>query len=104
MNQDIQEQIDFYNQRWSEFKYANAHRLTRCIAILDAIRLTKLQQPSILDLGCGAGWLSAILGMFGPTVGVDLSESAIQSAQVRFPHVQFIQADILEWQVQEEAF
>jgi 2-polyprenyl-3-methyl-5-hydroxy-6-metoxy-1,4-benzoquinol methylase len=104
MSQDVRGQIDFYNQHWREFQYANAYKLTRSVAILDAVRLTKLNEPSILDLGCGAGWLSAMLGMFGPTVGVDLSEDAIQSAQIRFPHVQYIQANILEWQVPKEAF
>lgn len=104
MNQNIQNQIDFYNHHWREFQHANAYKLTRSVAILDAVCLTKLKEPSILDLGCGAGWLSAILGMFGPTVGVDLSDDAIRSAQIRFPHVKYIQANILEWQVPKEAF
>lgn len=104
MNKGLNGQIDFYNHRWIEFAYANANKLTRCPAILDAIRLTKLNVPCILDLGCGTGWLSAIIGLFGPTIGVGLSDVAIKFAKVRFPHMQYRQANIFEWQVPKEAF
>lgn len=101
---ELRGQIDFYNQRWDEFSFANSFRMTRCAAILDAIRMAGLDEPRILDLGCGAGWLSAILGMFGPTVGIDLSESAIAAAQVRYPHVQYIQGNVFEWDCPKETF
>ena len=34
---------------------------------------------TILDLGCGAGWLTNILNMFGPALGVDLAEVTVQT-------------------------
>lgn len=104
MSGNVQEQLEFYNQRWHEFKYANLYKLTRCASILDAVSKTGLHEPRILDFGCGAGWLTAILGMFGPTVGVDLSDTAIQFAQSRYAHVQYFQADIFNWDYPSEAF
>ena len=104
MNPAIREQIDFYNEHWRGFSFANPYKMKRCAAILDTVFVTHVAEPRILDLGCGAGWLSAILGLFGPTVGVDLSESAIQSAQERYPHVQFLQADLFDWEFLPDAF
>lgn len=104
MRQDLHSQVDFYNHLWQDFKYANIYKLTRCTAILDAIRSTQLDEPRILDLGCGAGWLSAVLGVFGPTVGIDLSENAILSARSRYLHVQFVASNIFEWEFPRSAF
>jgi SAM-dependent methyltransferase len=101
---DIQSQHEFYNQRWSEFNFANRTKLVRCVAILEHFANLKLHEPRIIDLGCGAGWLSGILGNFGPTVGVELSSVAVEKAARKYPYVQFIQADILEWQCPEGEF
>lgn len=104
MNNNVWEQIEFYNQHWQEFKYANSYKLTRCAAILEAVSKTGLREPRMLDFGCGAGWLTAILGMFGPTIGVDLSESAIRSAQSKYNHVQYLQANIFNWDYPRKSF
>lgn len=93
----IDGQRAFYDERWQSFQFANHGKLARCIAILEAISFTGIHEPRIIDLGCGAGWLTGIAGHFGPTVGVDLSGLAIAQASVRYPYVQFIQEDIVHW-------
>jgi 2-polyprenyl-3-methyl-5-hydroxy-6-metoxy-1,4-benzoquinol methylase len=97
-------QAAFYDQRWSDFAYANRLKLERCRSILSALASTKLFEPRIVDLGCGAGWLAGVVGNFGPTTGVDLSHQAVAEAAVRYPYVQFIQADILNWKYPKNSF
>jgi 2-polyprenyl-3-methyl-5-hydroxy-6-metoxy-1,4-benzoquinol methylase len=94
----------YYNERWLNRNYINAFKLARCRAILDALAALELAEPRIVDLGCGTGWLSCMLGLIGPTSGVDLSDTAIDKAKKRYPHVEFIQADILNWRHPQEAF
>ena len=100
----IKEQKEFYNKRWEKLQFINRLKLSRCIAILEAIAATRLIKPKIIDLGCGAGWLAAIVGLFGPTVGVDLSESAIKEASKKYSYVQFIAENILEWDYPQANF
>jgi len=101
---DLEKQVAFYDQRWSGFAYANRRKMARCVSILNALQSTRLLEPRIIDLGCGAGWLAGIVGNFGPTTGVDLSHQAVAEAAVRYPYVQFIQADILSWKYPENSF
>ena len=99
----LEEQRHYYTSRWQTFSHANLIELSRAAAILSAIDTLALEEsPSICDLGCGAGWLTSILGMFGPTLGVDLADVSVP--QQRYPHCQFISADILCWDGPEEAF
>lgn len=93
----IEKQEGFYNQRWLQFSHANRRKLRRAAAILEALHETELTEPRILDFGCGAGWLANILGMFGPTTGVELSSAAIAEASARYRHVQFFQGNVFEW-------
>ena len=94
----IEQQKRFYNERWTNKKrILNRLKLLRTIAILDAIARTNIREPAIVDLGCGDGWLPSILGHFGPTHGVDLSDAAVVEAAERYPWVSFEYADILNW-------
>jgi 2-polyprenyl-3-methyl-5-hydroxy-6-metoxy-1,4-benzoquinol methylase len=104
VNPHISEQRSFYDQRWSGFTYINRPKLLRSIAILDAIASTKIIEPKILELGCGTGWFTGVLGNLGPSVGVDLSEVAIGGARERYPHVKFLPIDISEWEYPKSAF
>jgi SAM-dependent methyltransferase len=104
MKPDIQTQKNYYDAMWNNIDYNNSLRLKRCIAILEGISKTKLKKPRILDLGSGNGWLSCIVGLFGPTLGVDLSENAIQISRMRFPHVDYLSADILNWDYKGDKF
>jgi 2-polyprenyl-3-methyl-5-hydroxy-6-metoxy-1,4-benzoquinol methylase len=87
----------YYNERWQHADFINSLKLERCIAILESIRALSLFQPRIIDLGCGTGWFTSILAQIGPTVGVDLSDVAIEAARQKYPHVKFIQADLRNW-------
>jgi SAM-dependent methyltransferase len=97
MSESIEEQRNFYNERWAEGNYINRLKLERCIAILESLKSLPVTRPEIIDLGCGAGWLTSILAHVGPTVGVDLSDLAIEAARAKYPAVKFIQADLTHW-------
>lgn len=45
----------------------------------------------LADFGCGRGWLSNALSVFGKVTGFDLSQKAIENASASFPACQFQQ-------------
>lgn len=97
MQSPIEDQRNFYNQRWANGAYINRLKLERCIAILESLKSLPVSRPAMIDLGCGAGWLTSILAHWGPTVGVDLSDQAIDAARMQYPALEFIQADLTHW-------
>jgi 2-polyprenyl-3-methyl-5-hydroxy-6-metoxy-1,4-benzoquinol methylase len=92
---DITAQKVFYSDWWSSAGFANSMQASRCASIIGELASLELDRPRILDMGCGTGWLTSILSEFGEVVGVDLAPEA---ARKRYPHIQFIAADITKWQ------
>jgi SAM-dependent methyltransferase len=100
----IREQESFYDERWRSFTFADGLKLERSAAILKALGETGIPAPRVIELGCGAGWLTAILGLFGPTEGVELSPLAVAEASKRFGHVRFQQVDLGRWEAPRGRF
>lgn len=101
----LEDQESYYDRRWSGFEYANSLKLVRAAAILTELgRLRHRSPPRIIDLGCGAGWLTAMLSQFGPAEGVELSGEAVGAARLRWPHLTFNQADLASWEPSGERF
>lgn len=98
---DLSTQVEYYNTLWSNERYANLLQLERCNAILEEFRSLKFLNPTTCDLGCGTGWLTGILAAFGPAVGVELSNVAVEQASKRYPNARFVCSDILQWQPEE---
>jgi SAM-dependent methyltransferase len=48
---------------------------------------------NILEVGCGAGWLSPILMPFGTVIATDLSDEVLDRARARWPEVAFVAGD-----------
>jgi 2-polyprenyl-3-methyl-5-hydroxy-6-metoxy-1,4-benzoquinol methylase len=94
---DLAKQQEYYNQRWGQEGFANGLQAARCAAILSRLHRAGIKEPRILDMGCGTGWLAAIMGQFGPTTAIDLSEFATTTAAKKFPWVRFIQGDVFQW-------
>ena len=61
---------------------------------------------SVLDLGCGNGWFSAVLGRCGFDVtGADASEQRLQLARARHPDLSFVRHDVMDpWDGQQRRF
>ncbi|HZN41813.1 MAG TPA: class I SAM-dependent methyltransferase [Planctomycetota bacterium] len=59
--------------------------------------MASLCRGRVLELGCGAGHLSAEIARRGLRVlGVDLSARKIERARARYPGIEFLERDILE--------
>jgi len=94
----IEKQREFWAghwQQWKERKVINNWSALRAERILAWLHSLGLNNPRILDLGCGIGWFSELLTSFGQVSGVDLSEDAISQARARCPQVRFFVANIL---------
>src|SRR2546421_4819640 len=85
-----------WNATWRDPEHLNEWSVRRGETILQLLHSLNLDDPKILDLGCGTGWLSDMLANFGPTTGVDLAESVIATARSRAPHVAFLAGDIFQ--------
>lgn len=100
----LDEQQQYWDERWDRQKMPNAYQLTRSEKVLEYIRSLPLDQPKILDLGCGTGWFTEQLSHLGDTIGTDLSEVAIDVARSRFPHVNYIAGNLYELSFPQESF
>lgn len=59
--------------------------------------LGDLQGRNVLDLGCGHGWFSHIMGQAGAHVlGIDGAERLIAHARMHYPGIEFVQADLAQ--------
>ncbi len=101
---DLQQQREYYNERWANEKYASKGGMRRASAIIDLLAQTGLKHPRILDYGCGRGWLSSILSTFGPTSAFDLSDAAIERAKQRWPWIDFRAGNALDAQFEPQSF
>ena len=98
MRESKEDQARYYDELFSKFEYANSLQLMRAASILDALAKTGLTEPRILDFGCGSGWLTNLLAMFGPTIGVELSPQSVEAATKRFPAAKFEASDVFKWE------
>ncbi|MDO4621985.1 MAG: class I SAM-dependent methyltransferase [Eubacteriales bacterium] len=63
--------------------------------LLQWLRKEQIQVQSAVDLGCGTGMLCHVLAEAGiQTLGVDLAEEMIRTAEINWPELDFVQADI----------
>lgn len=85
-----------YKYKKGKWDYMGKENL-RYQAIVNQIRETKLNQPKILDLGCGYGALNDYLSAddYSRFLGVDFSSNAIQRANnANYPNATFQVEDI----------
>ncbi|MHB8534195.1 MAG: class I SAM-dependent methyltransferase [Sulfuricaulis sp.] len=95
----ISEQQKFWetwNAKMRDPEHLNDWCTKRADVIFRFFRSLRLENPEILDFGCGTGWLSEMLAKFGRVTGVDLAESAIATAKSRCPEGRFIAGDLFK--------
>jgi 2-polyprenyl-3-methyl-5-hydroxy-6-metoxy-1,4-benzoquinol methylase len=85
-------------------EYPHERALRRGDKILAYLRSLRLERPAILDMGCGMGWFANQLAQFGPTMGIDLSDDAIEQARAKFPQVAFQAGNVLEMELPDQHF
>ena len=108
----IRDQQQYWNQWNSAFREGrdydsrtlDAESQRRGEAVLERLRSLELASPSILEVGCGAGWLSGQLARLGSVTGVDLADEVIARARSRFPTVSFYAGDVMTLPLPAHAF
>lgn len=89
-------QKKYYDSFWSKNISIGLHAKCRKeFIIANLARITTSNNPKIIDLGCGQGWLTAELAKHGNAVGVDLSYEGINVAKRNYPQCHFKQMDIM---------
>ena len=82
----VQSSIDFSGLPHSFFTAAKADALRDLIAT----RLGGMQNPHMLDVGCGIGEFHPFVrGMFGRLCGVDVSQASVAQARHKNPGVEY---------------
>jgi len=85
------EDLFIKNKRWSS-EYPNDEERIRWQHVkmhIDKYISTSASKISILDLGCGRGWMVKLLESYGDTVGFDPVYNVVKHAQKIFPKSQF---------------
>lgn len=98
---DVDQHRHYYQERWASFEHPNALDLQRVAKVLEYLAHAPARHD-ICDLGCGAGWSTAVLGHFGRAVGIELSD--VQRQREHYSHCEFISADILNWDYPPTSF
>lgn len=88
--------IDYYNdsaEKWAEEWYTNESVLPYLKHLMKLLP----QNPTVVDLCCGAGYESMRLKNLGANViGLDLSEKSIEIAKQKNPQISFYVQDMLQ--------
>lgn len=76
---------NIFEQEEHHFFYRSTHSIVETLfrCFLHTLDLTETRRISILDAGCGTGYLSLKLAPFGHVTAVDISEEAIAFAKKR---------------------
>lgn len=98
-----QQQVDYWKY-WQRTRSCNAWARRRADYLLDMIANLHLDNPSILDFGCGNGWFCNELAQFGRVTGIDLNEEAMLDAHHRWPNITFIGGDVFSYDFQGSLF
>lgn len=65
------------------------HRLSAILKWMSMIAISIDQELTILDVGCGRGWLTNFLIIYGDATGIDPVDEVIDYARELFPHIGF---------------
>lgn len=104
------ESLALQREFWTAWNAANRERglseisldqMETAVAWLKSAGRTDL---SIIDVGCGAGWMCPPLQMFGRVTATDLSEDVLARAAERIPSVRFVPGDFMSLDFPESAF
>lgn len=97
---------DYYSKTWKDLDDQGLTKPnTRHLMILDKARRNGLRRnATVLEIGCGIGTLSSVLGKYltsGKLVAVDISPGAIDLARYKFgsqKNIEFQVSDMSDWE------
>lgn len=100
----IAAQTRYWDQHWRRTQPPTQATNHCSDAILALAHQLNLDQPRILDLGCGTGSTSRMLDVLGPTEGVDLSPVAIELAREENPAMTLRTGDLFSMDLGSSVF
>lgn len=103
----IDEQTSFWNSHWQQQekrKVLNEWTERRAREILRLIHGLGIQQPRMLDLGCGLGWFTERLADLGEAHGIDLSSEGIAAARARRPDISYLVGSVYDAPIPQKYF
>lgn len=87
---------DAWNARWREAT-GLSRRVQKQVAMVIAwLKSFGRKDLKVLDVGCGSGWLCALLLPFGAITGIDFTEEVLDRARHRNPEVHYITGDFFD--------
>lgn len=102
--------VDDQRRFWNTWNAATRERVLDDVAARQA-EITVLwlaeqgrRDLEIIEVGCGAGWLSPRLLQFGRVTATDLADELIARARRRTPEVRFVAGDFGELEFGDEVF
>jgi 2-polyprenyl-3-methyl-5-hydroxy-6-metoxy-1,4-benzoquinol methylase len=102
----IQEQRRAWDQWNSEARIDRLPEASQRQAEVVEATVAGLQRNdlSIIDVGCGTGWMCKRLARYGQVTGTDFVDSTLEGARKRLPMVQFITGDIFQLDLPLQSF
>lgn len=102
---NVKEVVTYYDDYWGRRGQKFTFDLQqRRLFILTELAATGLENPNVLDFGCGVGWLSAEIARFGRVTGIDLSPAGIERAKRECPQGTFVAASVFDYRFPSAAF
>jgi 2-polyprenyl-3-methyl-5-hydroxy-6-metoxy-1,4-benzoquinol methylase len=77
------------NSQWNKPE-PNEEEKIRWEIIEHFLEFIKFKNNSILDLGCGRGWLTNLLSNYGNVIGIEPIKPVVDYAKIFFPEINFI--------------
>jgi 2-polyprenyl-3-methyl-5-hydroxy-6-metoxy-1,4-benzoquinol methylase len=92
---NLKQTIKWYDEHAEE--YANAAFKKASIDLIDQFMKFLPSEPNVLDAGCGHGRDCELLHQKGAIVaGLDISKGLLAVARKRYPHLSFVQEEVLQ--------
>ena len=90
---------DIERRFWNGWTSAHGDRSSHVVSRdqLDTITrwLRATSHATLLDVGCGSGWMTQALTAYGTAVGTDLADETLDVASERYPNATFVSGDFM---------
>jgi SAM-dependent methyltransferase len=99
MTDELIQHWDAWNREWRFRDQLDPFMERQRQVAADAAHRLELHAATILEVGCGTGWLSHALRDFGRILAVDLSPASIEEGRRRHPGIELRCGDFLSMDV-----
>lgn len=95
---------DEWNAAAREDRALNAASTRQADAVEALVAEFGRSDLSIIDVGCGTGWLCEQLSRYGSVTGTDMTQSVLERARQRWPQARFVCGDIFDLELPQASF